>query len=235
MLNNTLTLSPTRSGKSYSSHIELSANRSAWMDIAVFDTVPRVPSLVGAAVYKGEDIVANGLVPSPPIANIHLSFELFTSESPNTVLNFMNLCNETTTLRQAVTYERQVLPLSFKGTFFHKIIPKFIAQGGDLTKLVAGGANHFSSFGKQFPDENLKRALSEPGMLAMANNGPNTNGSQFFITLGGSDVEKALDGRHCCFGRVTSGLDEFLKHVGPFGNENGDAKRFAVVTGCGAE
>ncbi|CUI14886.1 cyclophilin-type peptidyl-prolyl cis-trans isomerase, putative [Bodo saltans] len=245
VLSNTQLMSGTLSGTQYASSTLIAPHCSAWMEISVFGGSSSgngggvvglapgvVPSRAASAVYEGVDIVSAGLVTSPPVATFRLEFELWPSESPNTVKNFLNLCTESNSLRAPVIYENKNLPLSYRGTFFHKVIPGFIAQGGDLTKLLAGGANHVSSFGKPFEDENLKHKLDKSGLLAMANNGPNTNGSQFFITLGGKE-ELALNGRHCCFGRVVSGLEELQKFVGPHGNDRGEALRFAVVTACG--
>lgn len=248
MMSNTHLMSSTLSGTHYASKTDVAPNRSAWMEIAVFGSpttaagvgggvglAPGVrPSRVAEAIYEGVDVVAEGLASSPPLATFRLDFELWPSESPNTVKNFLNLCEESNALRAPILYENKKLPLSYRGTYFHKIIPGFVAQGGDLTKLVAGGSNHVSSFGKPFEDENLKRPFNEAGLLAMANNGPNTNGSQFFITLGTKD-ELALNGRHCCFGRVVNGLEALLEFVAPFGNDRGEALRFAVVTSCGTD
>jgi peptidylprolyl isomerase len=238
-------MSGTLSGTSYATHMDIAPHQSAWMEVSVFGpkhagalgcgvglAVGIPPSRAADAAYQGVDIVEAGLVTSPPIAVFRLEFELWPSESPNTVKNFVNLCSGTNNLRASIKYENKPLALSYRGTFFHKIVPGLVAQGGDLTKLLAGGSNHVSSFGKPFEDENMKHRFDKAGLLAMANNGPNTNGSQFFITLG-SKEELALNGRHCCFGRVISGLEALLEHVAPFGNDRGEALRFAVVTACG--
>lgn len=238
---NVATMSETLSGTRYASHVAKAGNRSAWMDIAVFEKMPAVPSKSATAIYKSGGNLASledttsSLRGQSPVAAFRVSFELWPSESPNAVQNFVNLCNETSLLRAPVVYEREEIPLSYRGTFFHKIIPGFIVQGGDLTRVVHGGANHISSFGKVFDDENKRRPFDQAGLLAMANNGPNTNGSQFFITLGDGKDQNALNARHCCFGKCVSGLEELQQHVGPYGNDRGEALRFVVVTGCGAE
>ena len=109
--------------------------------------------------------------------------ELFAADAPMTVENFINLA-------RAGFYD---------GTTFHRVIPGFMAQGGDPTGTGTGGP------GYTFRDElSAKRRHDGPGVLSMANAGPNTNGSQFFITLAATPH---LDGRHTVFGRVTSGMD----------------------------
>ena len=114
--------------------------------------------------------------------------ELFAADAPMTVENFVNLA-------RAGFYD---------GTTFHRVIPGFMAQGGDPTGTGTGGP------GYSFRDElSVKRRHDGPGVLSMANAGPNTNGSQFFITFGATPH---LDGRHTVFGRVTSGMDVGEQH-----------------------
>ncbi|MDQ2854100.1 MAG: peptidylprolyl isomerase [Chloroflexota bacterium] len=109
--------------------------------------------------------------------------ELFAADAPLTVENFVNLA-------RAGFYD---------ATTFHRVIPGFMAQGGDPTGTGTGGP------GYKFGDElSTKRRHDGPGVLSMANAGPNTNGSQFFLTFGPTPH---LDGRHTVFGRVTSGMD----------------------------
>jgi cyclophilin family peptidyl-prolyl cis-trans isomerase len=109
--------------------------------------------------------------------------ELFAADAPMTVENFVNLA-------RAGFYD---------GVTFHRVIPGFMAQGGDPTGTGTGGP------GYSFRDElSVKRRHDGPGVLSMANAGPNTNGSQFFITFAATPH---LDGRHTVFGRVTSGMD----------------------------
>jgi cyclophilin family peptidyl-prolyl cis-trans isomerase len=109
--------------------------------------------------------------------------ELFAADAPLTVENFVNLA-------RAGFYD---------GTTFHRVIPGFMAQGGDPTGTGRGGP------GYQFRDEfGSARRHDAAGVLSMANAGPNTNGSQFFITFGPTPH---LDGKHTVFGRVASGMD----------------------------
>lgn len=112
-----------------------------------------------------------------------IACELFATDAPLTVENFVNLA-------RAGFYD---------GTTFHRVIAGFMAQGGDPTGTGTGGP------GYSFRDElSVKRRHDGPGVLSMANAGPNTNGSQFFLTFGPTPH---LDGRHTVFGRVTAGMD----------------------------
>jgi cyclophilin family peptidyl-prolyl cis-trans isomerase len=112
-----------------------------------------------------------------------IRLELFADDAPRTVENFVNLA-------RAGFYD---------GTTFHRVIPDFMAQGGDPTGTGRGGP------GYQFGDEfSPRRRHDAAGILSMANAGPNTNGSQFFITYGPTPH---LDGKHTVFGRITEGMD----------------------------
>jgi peptidyl-prolyl cis-trans isomerase B (cyclophilin B) len=111
-----------------------------------------------------------------------ISFELFDEDAPETVANFRKLAGDG----------------FYDGVIFHRIIPGFMIQGGDPDGTGTGGPGY--TFGDEFNDHKVVR-----GALAMANAGPNTNGSQFFIVT--TEAAPWLDGKHTVFGTVTDGMD----------------------------
>ena len=129
---------------------------------------------------------------------------LFEKEVPNTVANFVGLAEGTKEWQDPSTGQRMKAPY-YDGVIFHRIIDGFMIQGGDRLGQGTGGP------GYKFADE-FHPALrhSKAGILSMANSGPNTNGSQFFITLGPTPH---LDNRHSVFGEVVKGLD-VIKKIG---------------------
>ena len=151
-----------------------------------------------------------------------IEFELFTKETPRTAENFRCLC----------TGERglgtQSKPLHFKGNCFHRIINGFMAQGGDFT--AGNGTGGESIYGRKFPDENFTRKHNTQGLLSMANSGPNTNGSQFFITF---KATPHLDGKHVVFGRVVSGMDivKFMEKTSTDARDK--PKQEVMIADCG--
>nr|CCC92285.1 putative cyclophilin-type peptidyl-prolyl cis-trans isomerase [Trypanosoma congolense IL3000] len=228
----TTTHGSTASGTQYVSHRHRLQRTSCWMELACFEEFPETPSLAGSLVQQGHDLLESVKPARHPIASVRIEFELFDDESPKACANFRNLCAGKSASGGVQSYWFKGVPTCYLGTYFHKIVPNFFVQGGDLTMQVDGGANHLSSFGRGwFVDEYKRRRMNEVGLLAMANNGPNSNGSQFFITT--SEVnEKAFNGRHVCFGRIVRGLDEFMREVAPFGDSSGQPSRFIVVTNC---
>merc|ERR1711998_827232 len=135
--------------------------------------------------------------------------ELFADKVPKTVENFRCLCTG------EKGKGKMGKPLHFKGSMFHRIIPGFMAQGGDFTNFNGTGGE--SIYGRKFPDENFKFKHTGPGILSMANSGPGTNGSQFFMCF---DGQPHLDGKHVVFGRVSKGWDT-LGAMERFGSRSG--------------
>ena len=149
--------------------------------------------------------------------------QLYKDIVPKTAENFRALCTGDKGLGKV-----SGKPLHYKGSTFHRVIKDFMIQGGDFTN--GDGTGGESIYGEKFADENFKLKHTKAGLLSSANAGPNTNGSQFFIT---SRETPHLDGKHVVFGEVVEGMDVALEIELVSKNENDKPDVDVVIVDCG--
>lgn len=148
--------------------------------------------------------------------------ELYADVVPITAENFRALC----------TGERGIgrcgMPLHYKGSVFHRVVPDFIVQGGDFT--AGNGSGGESIYGRTFADENFEKKHTGAGILSMASAGPGTNGSQFYILMTAAEW---LDGKQVVFGEVVQGYG-VLEQIEKVGSRlNGRTSKPVVIADCG--
>ena len=168
------------------------------------------------ATAKNPMVYFNITINGKPVGKIVI--EVFKDVVPKTAENFLQLCNHTK-------------GYGYRGSKFHRIIPQFMLQGGDFTNHNGTGGKSIYNNGGSFEDENFDLKHTAPGFLSMANAGPNTNKSQFFITTEKTDW---LDGKHVVFGKVVQGMD-VVREIEEYGS-HGDGRPSASVkiSDCGS-
>ena len=146
-----------------------------------------------------------------------VTFRLFDDVVPKTAANFRAICTGENDKK-----------LTYKNCPFHRVIPNFMIQGGDITE--GDGTGGVSIYGETFADENFKIKHKKPGLLSMANAGKNTNGSQFFIT---TVITDWLDGKHVVFGEVVDGMN-VVRRMEKCGDDDGDVTGELKILECGS-
>lgn len=184
-----------------------------------------------AAKHRGRTDVVAEFVSGRPVVFLDIAIagapagriicELYSDVVPRTVENFRSLCTG------ARGTGRRGRPLHYKGCSFHRIIPNFMIQGGDITDNDGSGGE--SIYGQTFADEILTLKHTVPGILSMANSGKDTNNSQFFIC---AKACPHLDGKHVVFGRVVDGMDVVYR-MESMGQDDGKPTVNVIIDDCG--
>lgn len=144
-----------------------------------------------------------------------ITMELKADVCPKTAENFRKMCTSDSKME------------GYKGSRFHRVIPSFMCQGGDFTN--DNGTGGYSIYGRTFADENFTLTHTGPGVLSMANAGPDTNGSQFFLCTAQTPW---LNGKHCVYGQVTDGYS-VVKAMEALGSRGGETAQDVMISDCG--
>uniref|UniRef100_K3WKU3 Peptidyl-prolyl cis-trans isomerase n=1 Tax=Globisporangium ultimum (strain ATCC 200006 / CBS 805.95 / DAOM BR144) TaxID=431595 RepID=K3WKU3_GLOUD len=180
---------------------------------------PSAVSLFSSARDKNPSVFFDVSIGGKPTGR--LVFELRADVVPKTAENFRQLCTGEAGIGKSGK------PLHYKGSKFHRIIPNFMCQGGDFTR--GNGTGGESIYGEKFADEKFELKHEGVGVLSMANAGPNTNGSQFFLTTVDCPW---LDTAHVVFGQITEGKD-VLEKMEAQGSSSGATRAPVVIEDCG--